>query len=150
MYDEAIKSLSKELNVSEGCANDVFYLRSRSRWTQELEDQLIELHRKGTPPDIYEFGVTRATHKSIDRALLKGRVYSDAFGPSPREFSVAQLVKIIIGVWNAGLRSGEKAPNQFLVDTLVSATRGVMRGEDRAYVDAVIKELILRSGDENG
>lgn len=58
VQDEMVKYVNKlatELNVSESCAADVYYLRSRSRWTQELEDKLIELHRKGTPPNICEF-----------------------------------------------------------------------------------------------
>lgn len=39
-----------------GCAMDVWYLRTRSRWTQELESKLIQLHQAGTPPNINEFG----------------------------------------------------------------------------------------------
>ena len=51
-----IQTLAEKLNVSENCASAVFYLRSRSRWTQELEDELIRLHKSGTPPNICEFG----------------------------------------------------------------------------------------------
>lgn len=50
-----IQNLAKELNVSEGCAADVWYLRTRSRWTHELEAELIRLHRAGTPPNVCEF-----------------------------------------------------------------------------------------------
>ena len=50
-----ISELATELDVSVACASDVWYLRTRSRHTQELEDRLIELHRAGTPPNVMEF-----------------------------------------------------------------------------------------------
>ena len=59
MQDEHIayvKHLAKELGVSENCASDVAYLRTRSRHSSELEGKLIELHKAGTPPNINEFG----------------------------------------------------------------------------------------------
>jgi hypothetical protein len=49
------ESLATELDCSAACAADVWYLRQRSRWTQELEDRLIELHDLGTPPNMCEF-----------------------------------------------------------------------------------------------
>ena len=55
-YDQESQSIAKQLVVSLGCALDVQYLRSRSRWTQELEDRLIQLHREGRPPNIFDFG----------------------------------------------------------------------------------------------
>jgi len=48
--------IAEELDVSESCAIDIAYLRMRSRWTEELEDELIALHRAGTPPNIFDFG----------------------------------------------------------------------------------------------
>jgi hypothetical protein len=59
LHDKFVKNLTKELNVSVHCANDIVYLRSRSRWTQELEDELIKLHKEGNPPNIFEFGNPR-------------------------------------------------------------------------------------------
>lgn len=50
-----IQNLAKELDVDESCAADVWYLRTRSRWTRELEAELIRLHRAGTPPNVCEF-----------------------------------------------------------------------------------------------
>lgn len=50
-----IQELAKELNVSDACAMDVWYLRGRSRHTQELEQELIRLHKAGTTPNIMEF-----------------------------------------------------------------------------------------------
>ena len=44
-----IKWLAKELGVSENVAGDVWYLRSRSRWTQELENQIVEAAHRGCP-----------------------------------------------------------------------------------------------------
>lgn len=63
--DEQVASLAKELNVSEECANDVFYLRSRSRWSSELEAELIALHKAGKRPDINEFGCTPETAQAL-------------------------------------------------------------------------------------
>lgn len=59
LYDsmnKEIEELARELDVSEACAQDVWYLRTRSRHTQELEEELIQLHRDGNPPNIMEFG----------------------------------------------------------------------------------------------
>lgn len=56
-----MKKLSQDNAVR--CMSDVSYLRTRNRWTQELEDELIELHLQGTPPNIYEFGVTKTKHR---------------------------------------------------------------------------------------
>lgn len=50
-----IQELAKTLKVSEDCALDVWYLRSRSRWTRELEDELIQLHKEGKAPNMCEF-----------------------------------------------------------------------------------------------
>jgi hypothetical protein len=50
-----IKELAKELNVSERCAGDVWYLRGRSRWTQEKENELIRLYKERNPPNMNEF-----------------------------------------------------------------------------------------------
>jgi len=59
-YYESMNSyfddLAKELDCSKGCATDVWYLRSQSRWTPELEAELIRLHKEGAPPNICEFG----------------------------------------------------------------------------------------------
>lgn len=51
-----LQSLAEELGVSSACAGDVWYLRQRSRWSQELENELIRLYNEGTPPNICEFG----------------------------------------------------------------------------------------------
>jgi hypothetical protein len=51
-----IESLAEDLGVSVKCAEDVNYLRSRSRHTEELEAELIRLHQEGNPPNVFEFG----------------------------------------------------------------------------------------------
>ena len=51
-----IEDIAVELDVSSKCAQDVRYLRTRNRWSEELEQHLIELHNQGYPPNIYEFG----------------------------------------------------------------------------------------------
>jgi hypothetical protein len=49
------KSLQEELKCSYACAGDIMYLHKCTRWTQELENKLIELHNAGTPPNIWDF-----------------------------------------------------------------------------------------------
>lgn len=78
MYDEVIGDLAKELNVSELCANDIFYFRSRSRWSQELENELIDLHQKGERPNMNEFGVTRETQRNLANAILTPKNHDDS------------------------------------------------------------------------
>ncbi len=59
------KSIAQQLQVSMACAGDIMYLRTRTRWTQELENELISLHKAGTPPNVMEFGVTPQTQQRI-------------------------------------------------------------------------------------
>lgn len=54
--NRAIAQLAYDLGVDEGCARDVWYLRTRSRHTPELESELIKLHKAGTPPNMCDFG----------------------------------------------------------------------------------------------
>ena len=44
-----IHNLSIKLGVSEGVARDIWYLRTRSRWTQDLENQIIAAAKAGNP-----------------------------------------------------------------------------------------------------
>lgn len=45
--------IAEELNISEACAEYVQYLRTRSRWTQEKEDQPIKMDQAGeTLPNV--------------------------------------------------------------------------------------------------
>lgn len=60
--DRYTQQVAKELSISEACAADVVYLRSRSRHTPELEAELIRLHKAGTPPLIYDFGHNSLVH----------------------------------------------------------------------------------------
>ena len=48
----AAQEFSKEKNVSLECALDVMYLRTRSRHTQRMEDELIRLHSIGQAPNL--------------------------------------------------------------------------------------------------
>jgi len=49
------RSKAKELGINEDAANDIVYLRGRSRWTQEKEDYLVKLAKEGKPlPNIME------------------------------------------------------------------------------------------------
>ena len=48
-YEASASALAEELQISQRCANFVLYLRGRSRWTQEKEDELIRLDKAGEP-----------------------------------------------------------------------------------------------------
>ena len=50
-----IVELAKELNVSITCARDVYYLRTRSRHSEENEKELIRLHSIGAPPNVFDW-----------------------------------------------------------------------------------------------
>lgn len=58
LQEETNKHTTEEsikLGVSFGCATDIIYLRTRSRWTQEKEDYLIFCDKNNTPsPSIME------------------------------------------------------------------------------------------------
>jgi hypothetical protein len=73
-YDELeqyMKDLATELSVSVNCAHDVWYLRTRSRHTPELEAELIARWAAGNPPNISNFGVTEDT-QSYNRYIASG------------------------------------------------------------------------------
>ena len=55
-YEAETKNIANSLGVSEKCASDIFYLRTRSRWTQELEAELIQFHKNNVPVNIFDFG----------------------------------------------------------------------------------------------
>lgn len=61
--------------VTVACAQDMLYLRTRNRWTKELEDQLIQLHLEGTPPNMFEYGVTKETQENL-LATAEANLYS--------------------------------------------------------------------------
>jgi hypothetical protein len=63
--EQYMRDLATELGVSVECAGDVWYLRTRSRHTPELEAELIALHAVGTPPNMCDFGVTEDTQAYI-------------------------------------------------------------------------------------
>ena len=44
---EHVTKLAKELGVREGTAQNIWYLRSRSRWSQNLEDRIIKADQAG-------------------------------------------------------------------------------------------------------
>lgn len=58
-------NLAKAYQVTESCASDIIYLRTRNRWTPELEKELIKLHKEGNPPNIMDFGCTPETGQAL-------------------------------------------------------------------------------------
>lgn len=63
--EQYMRDLATELGVSVNCAHDVWYLRTRSRHTPELEAELIARWAAGIPPNISNFGVTEDTQSYI-------------------------------------------------------------------------------------
>lgn len=53
--NEHICEIASELRISHDCALDVVYLRTRSRWSEENEAELIRLHSIGQAPNIMEW-----------------------------------------------------------------------------------------------
>ncbi len=55
--EKHVKKEAKRLEISKDCAENVVYLRDRSRWSQRLEDELIRMDKAGEPaPNIMEYG----------------------------------------------------------------------------------------------
>ena len=47
MFQAEIDSIADQLSISRTVASDIWYLRTRSRWTQDLEDQLVKADKAG-------------------------------------------------------------------------------------------------------
>ncbi len=58
--------------ISESAALDVIYLRTRSRHTQALEEELIRLHKEGNPPMVQEFGSNEDSRRKL-AAIIETR-----------------------------------------------------------------------------
>jgi hypothetical protein len=54
-WNREVEKFAAENNVTWKCASDVMYLRTRSRWTQELEDRLMQLYKDGKEVNIFEW-----------------------------------------------------------------------------------------------
>ena len=54
-WNSEIDSLMKEFNLSREGASDILYLRSRSRWSPELEQELISIYQRGESVKICEW-----------------------------------------------------------------------------------------------
>lgn len=64
-----VANVATSMGISQACAADVVYLRTRNRHTDELEAELIHLHQIGTPPNMCEFGVTEKTQAALMTAI---------------------------------------------------------------------------------
>lgn len=71
-------SMEAAIAVGTACAADVVYLRTRNRWTQALEDQLIQMYKDGNPPtSMNDFGVTPETQQALlDSATASAAISS--------------------------------------------------------------------------
>jgi hypothetical protein len=69
--EQYMRDLATELGVSVNCAQDVWYLRTRSRHTPELEAELIARWAAGIYTNISNFGVTEDT-QSYTRSIASG------------------------------------------------------------------------------
>ena len=55
-YVVEAQGIQKQFGVSDSCALNIQYLRSRSRWTQELENELIRMDKEDkTQPNIMDW-----------------------------------------------------------------------------------------------
>ena len=52
--DSEINRLSIEHRISNACASKLLYLRTRSRWSIEKENELIRLDRNGSLPSVLD------------------------------------------------------------------------------------------------
>lgn len=52
-----LERIIQEKQVSRLAAWDIWYFRTRSRWSAELEQQIIDGHRQGNPPDVHTLGL---------------------------------------------------------------------------------------------
>lgn len=53
--DKEVKKISEEFGIFEPAAADIYYLRTRRRWTQKKEEYLIKLGREGKRvPNIFD------------------------------------------------------------------------------------------------
>jgi len=68
---DPLLELMEELDITQNCAIDVLYLRGRHRHTEELEKELIALHKAGTPPNIMEFGSNQQTQQNLMNAAME-------------------------------------------------------------------------------
>lgn len=47
MWIQEIQEIAEQYNISDGWASDIWYLRTRSRWTQEKESEMIKQAQNG-------------------------------------------------------------------------------------------------------
>ena len=70
-HDELVKyidDLAVKLGVSSSVAGDIWYLRTRSRWTQRAEDELVRMAKAGEPmPNINEWPADDSLLRNIPR-----------------------------------------------------------------------------------
>ena len=59
------EEVTEKLGVSKGCAANALYLRTCSRWSPELEVELIRLHSEGKSPNMTEFGCTEISGANL-------------------------------------------------------------------------------------
>lgn len=66
-----IGQIQKELGCSNQAASDVWYLRTRTRHTPELEQALLDAHARGEPVNVMTFGCTEDTGRALMQAALE-------------------------------------------------------------------------------
>lgn len=74
-----ISQIQKELGCSDRAASDVWYLRTRTRHTPELEKALLDAHARGEPVNVMEFGCTEDTGRALMQAALEKVAGKKAF-----------------------------------------------------------------------
>ena len=89
--EEIIADTAEQMGLTKECVTDMVYLRTRQRWTPELEAELIRLHQAGTPPNMMEFGVTEETQQNLlDEAM---KVISAKYQNDPIKQTIVGLIE---------------------------------------------------------
>lgn len=56
VYIQEIQAIAQKFDIPDSYASCIWYLRTRSRWTQELEDKLISMSKNSEPcPNMCEW-----------------------------------------------------------------------------------------------
>lgn len=85
-------------DLSETQIESVAYLRSRNRWTQQLEDELIQKLKAGQTVNLNEFGVTADSHAEMEKLI--DEVISEHVYVNKLRYAI-ELIKKTDGAINA-------------------------------------------------
>lgn len=68
---EPVSDIMALYSIDQESAWKVFYLRSRYRWTIDLEQELVRKLKRGARPNVCEFGVTPETQQALLSEVMR-------------------------------------------------------------------------------